>query len=238
MGVKGLWQLLEPTGRRTDCESLRGKRVAVDASIWLVQFIKAMRDEQGEMLENAHVRGFFRRACRLLHHGISPVFVFDGATPALKRRTTAVRRRLRETNAAKVRKTAEKVLLNALKQNALRAAARERKGEASTSGKELAVVDLSDPAHDTAVVTTDDGDWERDWNSDQEYDDEEEEEEEEELDMFVPDGESIDPEVLSALPPSVRLEVIMKMRDKRMADNREHFARASGQMHDFSSLQL
>jgi len=238
MGVKGLWQLLEPTGRRTDCESLRGKRVAVDASIWLVQFIKAMRDEQGEMLENAHVRGFFRRACRLLHHGISPVFVFDGATPALKRRTTAVRRRLRETNAAKVRKTAEKVLLNALKQNALRAAARERKGEASTSGKELAVVDLSDPAHDTALVTTDDGDWERDWNSDQEYDDEEEEEEEEELDMFVPDGESIDPEVLSALPPSVRLEVIMKMRDKRMADNREHFARASGQMHDFSSLQL
>ena len=238
MGVKGLWQLLEPTGRRTDCESLRGKRVAVDASIWLVQFIKAMRDEQGEMLENAHVRGFFRRACRLLHHGISPVFVFDGATPALKRRTTAVRRRLRETNAAKVRKTAEKVLLNALKQKALRAAAREREGGASTSGKELAVVDLSDLGND-ALVTTDDGDWQRDWNSDYEDDeDDDEEEEEEELDMFVPDGESIDPEVLSALPPSVRLEVIMKIRDKRMADNREHFARASGQMHDFSTLQL
>ena len=56
---------------------------------------------------------------------------------------------------------------------------------------------------------------------------EEEEEEEEALDLFVPDGEFIDPEVLSALPPSVRLEVIGKMRDKRMADNREHFAAAS-----------
>src|SRR6056300_1902906 len=120
MGVKGLWSLLEPTGRRTDCETLPGKRVAVDASIWLVQFIKAMRDDKGEMLENAHLVGFFRRACRLLHHGVLPVFVFDGATPALKRRTTAVRRRLREESAAKVRKTAEKVLLNALKQEALR----------------------------------------------------------------------------------------------------------------------
>jgi len=92
MGVKGLWSLLEPTGRATDCESLRGKRVAVDASIWLVQFIKAMRDDRGEMIPDAHVRGFFRRTCRLLHHGVSPVFVFDGATPALKRRTTATRR--------------------------------------------------------------------------------------------------------------------------------------------------
>ena len=67
---------------------------------------------------------------------------------------------------------------------------------------------------------------------------EEEEEEEEALDLFVPDGEFIDPEVLSALPPSVRLEVIGKMRDKRMADNREHFAAASGKMQDFSALQL
>ena len=56
--------------------SLRGKRVAVDASIWLVQFIKAMRDDRGEMIPDAHVRGFFRRTCRLLHHGVSPVFVF------------------------------------------------------------------------------------------------------------------------------------------------------------------
>ena len=54
----------------------------------------------------------------------------------------------------------------------------------------------------------------------------------------MPDGEFIDPEVLSALPPSVRLEVIGKMRDKRMADNREHFAAASGKMQDFSALQL
>ena len=246
MGVKGLWSLLEPTGRRTDCETLRGKRVAVDASIWLVQFIKAMRDDKGEMLENAHLVGFFRRACRLLHHGVLPVFVFDGATPALKRRTTAVRRRLREESAAKVRKTAEKVLLNALKQEALRRS-REANEAAATKdggfeafsmnadggeagGKGLALIESNG-----GVGAADDEDWERDWVSEEEY---EEEEEEEELDMFVPDGESIDPEVLSALPPSVRLEVIAKMRDKRVADNREHFAAASGKMQEFSALQL
>jgi len=57
MGVKGLWNLLEPTGRRVDITALAGQRVAVDASIWLVQFIKAMRDERGDMIHNAHLLG-------------------------------------------------------------------------------------------------------------------------------------------------------------------------------------
>ena len=121
MGVQGLWPLLEPVGRRVNIEALTNKRLAVgvsqsqlscsltsvtsrfctkylicravDASIWLVQFIKAMRNEKGEMLHNAHLLGFFRRICRLLFHRIRPVFVFDGATPALKKRTTIARRR-------------------------------------------------------------------------------------------------------------------------------------------------
>ena len=42
------------------------------------------------------------------------------SAPALKRRTAAARRRMRDESAAKVRKAAEKVLLNALKQKALR----------------------------------------------------------------------------------------------------------------------
>lgn len=244
MGVKGLWSLLEPTGRATDCESLRGKRVAVDASIWLVQFIKAMRDDRGEMIPDAHVRGFFRRACRLLHHGVAPVFVFDGATPALKRRTTATRRRMREESAAKVRKAAEKVLLNALKQQALRDGIQG--GEETVAKEADALFEefaFAGEKQTTTMAKDDDddggdGEWQEDWASDEYEEEYEEEEEEEALDLFVPDGESIDPEVLSALPPSVRLEVIGKMRDKRMADNREHFAAASGKMHDFSALQL
>ena len=44
-----------------------------------------------------------------------PVFVFDGATPALKRATNAARRQRREAQQVVLRKTAEKLLLNQLK---------------------------------------------------------------------------------------------------------------------------
>lgn len=46
MGVKGLWQLLSPFGRRVSIETLEGKTLAIDASIWIAQFMKAMRDEE------------------------------------------------------------------------------------------------------------------------------------------------------------------------------------------------
>ncbi|TKY63259.1 DNA repair protein UVH3 [Spatholobus suberectus] len=115
MGVHGLWELLAPVGRRVSVETLAGKTLAVDASIWMVQFVKAMRDEKGEMVRNAHLLGFFRRICKLLFLRTKPVFVFDGGTPALKRRTVIARRRQRENAQAKVRKTAEKLLLNHLK---------------------------------------------------------------------------------------------------------------------------
>lgn len=78
----------------------------------MVQFMKAMRDEKGEMVRNAHLLGFFRRICKLLYLKTKPVFVFDGGTPALKRRTVIARRRQRENAQAKIRKTAEKLLLN------------------------------------------------------------------------------------------------------------------------------
>ena len=78
----------------------------------MIQFMKAMRDERGEMVRNAHLLGFFRRICKLLFLRTKPVFVFDGGTPALKRRTVIARRRQRENAQAKIRKTAEKLLLN------------------------------------------------------------------------------------------------------------------------------
>lgn len=115
MGVQGLWDLIAPVGRRVSVETLSGKKLAIDASIWIIQFMKAMRDEKGEMVRNAHILGFFRRICKLLYLRTKPVFVFDGGTPALKRRTVIARRRQRENAQAKIRKTAEKLLLNHLK---------------------------------------------------------------------------------------------------------------------------
>ena len=79
MGVHGLWGLLAPVGRRVSVETLAGKRLAVDASIWMVQFMRAMRDDKGDMVRDAHILGFLRRICKLLFLRARPVFVFDGA---------------------------------------------------------------------------------------------------------------------------------------------------------------
>jgi DNA excision repair protein ERCC-5 len=46
MGVQGLWKLLSASGSRVSLDTLASRKLAVDVSIWLVQFIKAMRDKQ------------------------------------------------------------------------------------------------------------------------------------------------------------------------------------------------
>lgn len=71
-------------------ETIEGKAMAIDSSIWIYQFQATMRDKEGRGLVNAHVLGFLRRISKLLFYGIKPVFVFDGGAPALKR-TTIVR---------------------------------------------------------------------------------------------------------------------------------------------------
>ena len=90
MGVKGLWSLIEGTSTPVHLETLANKRLAIDASIWLHQFIRAMRDKQGNTLHNAHIVGFLRRICKLLYYNIRPVFVFDGGVPTLKRNTIVI----------------------------------------------------------------------------------------------------------------------------------------------------
>lgn len=68
-------------------ETMEGKSMAIDSSIWIYQFQATMRDKEGRGLVNAHVLGFLRRICKLLFYGIKPVFVFDGGAPALKMST-------------------------------------------------------------------------------------------------------------------------------------------------------
>ena len=87
MGVKGLWELLHPVARPIKLETLANKQLAIDASIWLHQFLRGMRDQEGQAIGNAHLIGFFRRICKLLFYNIKPIFVYDGGTPALKRMT-------------------------------------------------------------------------------------------------------------------------------------------------------
>lgn len=87
MGVKGLWSLVSHTGTPVRLETLTSKTLAIDASIWLHQFLKAMRGKDGSPLPGGHLTGFFHRIAKLLFYGIRPVFVYDGVAPGLKRAT-------------------------------------------------------------------------------------------------------------------------------------------------------
>ena len=110
MGVTGLWNVVQPCARPIKIETLNKKRLAVDASIWIYQFLKAVRDKEGNALRNSHVVGFFRRICKLLFFGIKPVFVFDGGAPILKRQTVSGRKARREGRREDAVRTAGKLL--------------------------------------------------------------------------------------------------------------------------------
>ena len=122
MGVQGLWDLASPAGQRVNFTALENKVVAVDASIWMYHFLKAMRDEKGDMVKGAHLIGFFRRICKLLYLKIRPVFVFDGPPPALKWKTLQLRAKQRDSEERLRRKAVERLLRNQLQQHLLRAA--------------------------------------------------------------------------------------------------------------------
>lgn len=131
MGVQGLWTVVQPCSRPTNLATLNRKRLAVDASIWIYQFLKAVRDKEGNALRNSHVVGFFRRVCKLLWFGIKPVFVFDGGAPALKRATLQGRRRRREGRRDDAVRTAGKLLALQMQRAAAEEQERQRKTNAA-----------------------------------------------------------------------------------------------------------
>ena len=119
MGVHNLWTLLDSEAKTTRLDSLNGQRLAIDASIWLYQFQKAMRDDQGNAIKGAHIAGFVRRIIKLLFLGVLPVFVFDGGVVPLKRRTILERKTKRDIAHDSMEKTAERILKAQLKLHAL-----------------------------------------------------------------------------------------------------------------------
>lgn len=94
MGIKGLTALLSEHAPKAivehDIKTLFGRKVAIDASMSIYQFLIAVRQRDGEMLTNdagettSHLMGFFYRTIRIVENGIKPAYVFDGRPPELK----------------------------------------------------------------------------------------------------------------------------------------------------------
>ncbi|GAB0099052.1 Flap endonuclease 1 [Sergentomyia squamirostris] len=93
MGILGLSKLLAdlvPTAiKENEIKNYFGRKVAIDASMCLYQFLIAVRSEGVQLTTvdgetTSHLMGIFYRTIRLLDNGIKPVYVFDGKPPNLK----------------------------------------------------------------------------------------------------------------------------------------------------------
>lgn len=106
MGIKGLTALIQEHAPKAikehDIKTLFGRKVAIDASMSIYQFLIAVRQRDGETLQNeqgettSHLMGFFYRTIRMVENGIKPCYVFDGKPPELKSGVLAKRFERRE----------------------------------------------------------------------------------------------------------------------------------------------
>ncbi|KAL5767030.1 hypothetical protein ACOSQ2_013813 [Xanthoceras sorbifolium] len=101
MGIKGLTKLLADNApkamKEQKFESYFGRKIAIDASMSIYQFLIVVGRAGTEMLTNeagevtSHLQGMFSRTIRLLESGMKPVYVFDGKPPDLKKQELAKR---------------------------------------------------------------------------------------------------------------------------------------------------
>lgn len=90
------------------------RKVAIDASMSIYQFLIAMQRPDGtNMLTNdagevtSHLNGLMMRTAKMLENNIKPVYVFDGKPPDLKKGTLEERKERREESEAALEKARE-----------------------------------------------------------------------------------------------------------------------------------
>uniref|UniRef100_A0A8C8BGS6 ERCC5 protein n=1 Tax=Otus sunia TaxID=257818 RepID=A0A8C8BGS6_9STRI len=236
MGVQGLWKLLESAGRPINPETLEGKILAVDISIWLNQAIKGARDRGGNSIQNAHLLTLFHRLCKLLFFRIRPVFVFDGEAPLLKRQTLAKRRQRKEFAISDSRKTTEKLLKTLLKRQVIKTVLTGKSNEALPS-----ITQVRREESDDIYVLPSLQDEEK--NSSEEEDEKEWEVRMSQRKMLQeelcenPHSVDIESEDFIKLPPEIKHEILTDMKEftKR---KRTLFEAMPEESNDFSQYQL
>ncbi|KAK3605617.1 hypothetical protein CHS0354_027283 [Potamilus streckersoni] len=243
MGVHGLWQLLNSTGRPVPLESLENKVLAVDVSVWLHQLAKGMRDREGNPLPNAHLQGLFTRICKLLYYRIKPIFVFDGGVPELKKQTLRARRERREFAEQESGQATRKLLTNLIRSQAISHVLGEGEGsipvtsvlKLSSSKKpdmfELPPIPESSRSYmeggDTGNESPEDS-WEERMMTRQLL-------EEEFQDLDAVDIHSDD---FKSLPPEIQHEIIIDLKEKGKRPSRRGEVKLPKDSMDFSKYQI
>ena len=100
MGIKQLMKLIMEEApdalKEREMEYLNDRKVAIDASMAIYQFLVAVRasgqgasgqsaqltNEAGEV--TSHIQGMFNRTIKMMETGVKPLYVFDGKPPQMK----------------------------------------------------------------------------------------------------------------------------------------------------------
>ncbi|KAI6203351.1 Flap endonuclease 1 [Aphelenchoides besseyi] len=116
MGIKDLSKVIadnaEKGVREAELSAFFGRKVAIDASMSMYQFLIAIRPDKTQNLTNergettSHLNGMFYRTIRMMENGLKPILVFDGKPPEMKSEELDKRREKRE-EAEKLLETAK-----------------------------------------------------------------------------------------------------------------------------------
>lgn len=119
MGIKGLNGIISENAplsiKKAEIKSFFGRKVAIDASMSLYQFLIAVRQQDGGQLTNdngettSHLMGMFYRTLRMIDNGIKPCYVFDGKPPVLKSHELGKRTARREETEKKLAEATDEV---------------------------------------------------------------------------------------------------------------------------------
>ncbi|CAD6238373.1 GSCOCG00008451001-RA-CDS [Cotesia congregata] len=105
MGILGLSKVIADIApsaiKESELKHYFGRKVAIDASMCLYQFLIAVRSEGAQLTSadgetTSHLMGMFYRTIRLVDNGVKPLYVFDGKPPNLKGGELAKRAERRE----------------------------------------------------------------------------------------------------------------------------------------------
>ncbi|WCJ36631.1 Single-strand DNA endonuclease 1 [Euphorbia peplus] len=83
MGVKNLWEIIEPCKKTLPLHHLQNKRVSIDLSCWIIQLHKVNKSRISNQ-DNLYLRGLFHRLRALIALNCTILFVTDGSIPAIK----------------------------------------------------------------------------------------------------------------------------------------------------------
>ena len=116
MGIKQLTKVLNDNCPDSitmrPIKSFFSRKIAIDASMWIYQFLIAVRSNGSNMQSSdgettSHLIGLFYRTIRMLENGIEPIYVFDGKPPDLKSVELDKRKEIRKKAEADLKKATD-----------------------------------------------------------------------------------------------------------------------------------